>query len=501
MKELTVSEAQQIARAFYAKQTAAYASPPPIADDKIDYEIGYQELLADEYITAREDQIKARSFGSEVTVPAKQQVEAGGFQMPDPGSEAFRALCEGIARAQIENARFVLFRQDALLGGYQPQDELFRGASPLEPSTQLLQSSAAPAGLTLAEAVGRHVDFYSSGPSAWEPKTKEEKERTFSLVLRLWGPELPVRAISTEHVRKLRDFIQALKPRVRVDIDALDDMTASAQGERLNPKTASKYFGYVKTLLNWLDAEGYIDGIPGSSVKLAVPKSAMKRTVRPFTPDELNSIFSSPLYAGFKSRSQRHLPGQKKAQDGIYWMFLLALYAGMREGEVLQLRKADLHLDHSVPHIDIQEELDLKTASSVRKIPIHPDLMAFGLASWVARRPKQAEHRLFYEIQLGSAGHRTSAASKRLNKYLERIAVKAGRELVFHSFRHCFKDAMLNAEVPNDLIKQLLGHKDPSVTGQYGQGANLQTLRKQVEKLDFELSEYTRGLLISNCLK
>lgn len=263
MKELTVSEAQQIARAFYTRQTASYVSPPPISGDGIDYEIGYQELLADEYISARQDQIKARSFGSEVTVPAKQYAEAGGFQMPEPGSEAFRALCEGIARAQIENARFVLFRQGALLGNYQPQDELFQGASTQEPMTQHLQSSAPPIGLTLKEAVGRHVEFYSSGPSAWEPKTKEEKERTFCLVVRLWGAELPVREVNTEHVRNLRDFIQALRPRVRVDIDALDDMTAPAHGDRLNPKTASKYFGYVKTLLSWLDAEGYIDGVPG----------------------------------------------------------------------------------------------------------------------------------------------------------------------------------------------------------------------------------------------
>lgn len=77
-------------------------------------------------------------------MPAKQYAEAGGFQMPEPGSEAFRALCEGIARAQIENARFVLFRQGALLGNYQPQDELFQGASPQEPSAQHLQSSAPP---------------------------------------------------------------------------------------------------------------------------------------------------------------------------------------------------------------------------------------------------------------------------------------------------------------------------------------------------------------------
>ena len=500
MKDLCVDDARDVARAFYQKLAESYRSPPPIPDEALDHEVGHQELMAGEMIAELELQVKARSFHDGIAQQAMAEAQAGGFQMPPPGSNTFRAMCEGIARAQIEHARFTLFRQGNLLGSYQPQDELFHSlpkAAVLPPAPEL-QSIAVDQGLTLQAAVERHIEAFSTGPQAWQSKTREEKKRTFDMVMAVWGADVRVRQLSTEHVRNLRDFIQALRPRAKLDLQKPSRMVAKDGGERLNPKTASKYFGYVRSLLIWLDAEGYVEGVPGSSIRLATPKAGGKKPVRPFTLEELNAIFASPLYSGFKLRSQRHLPGKMKAQDGIYWMYLLALHAGMREGELLQLRKSDVHLNTAVPYIDIREDLDLKTEASARKVPIHSDLLAYGLAGWIVARPKQAEERLFCEIKLGADGHRTSAASKKLNNYLKRIHVKTGREVVFHSFRHCFMDATRNADVPYERAKQLVGHKDASVSGGYGEGANLKSLGSQVEKLDFGLAEEVRAMLIAN---
>lgn len=503
MKDLTVEDARQIAQDFYQSLTASYRSPPPVAAENIGYEAGYQKAMTDEFIGQLEDQVQARSFKSDVTSRAAEIAERGGYQMPPIGSEAFRALCEGVARAQIEHARFILFRQSNFLGPYDPQDEFLRTAFGRSHAAldSGLQFSAATKSLTLKEAVERHIGEFATGPNAWKPTTKEEKERIFGVMTAVLGPDLPVIQITGEHVRAMRDFIRDMRSRGALDPQNPRKMLAKADEERLNPKTATKYFSYVRTFLKWLDAEQYVDGIPGASIQLKVPKGGAANPVLPFNADHLEAIFSSPLFSGFKSRSQRHLPGPKKAQDGLYWIYLLALYTGMRAGELLQISRSDVKLSDDVPHIDIRPELSLKTDASARKVPIHAALLDYGLSDWLSARVKKADERLFFEIEIGKGGRISSVASKRLNKYLERIGVKTGRELVFHSFRHTFSDAARSSGIPDERISQIVGHSVQGTTAGYGQGANLKSLKMLVDGIDFGLSDEVRALLKANAMK
>ncbi|MFC4726318.1 hypothetical protein AB6B38_09590 [Glycocaulis abyssi] len=292
----------------------------------------------------------------------------------------------------MEHARFTLFRQQDLLSAYSPDDTLFQPlATQQRAPADGLQSIALQKGLTLAEAIKVHVKAHSTGGATWAPKTAEEKKRTFEIVKAILGPDLPIKSIATDHVRAVRDFLQGLRARGELDPANPSTMQAEREADRLNPKTASKYFGYVRALLRWLVAEGYLEAEPGATIKLATPKSGAKKAVRPFTVEELNGIFSSPLYAGFKSKNQRHLPGTMKRQDGLYRMLLLGLHTGMRAGELLQFSKSDVRVQCHVPHIDIRPDLDLKTEGSARQVSIHPDLFEYGLVEWLAKRPKIAE--------------------------------------------------------------------------------------------------------------
>ena len=500
MKDLSIDDAREIAQAFYHDLAQSYRSPAPIAEGELDYDVGHQEVMAEEFINALESQVQSRSFKSGIQSQAMTVAQELGFQMPPPGSDEFRALCEGIARAQIEHARFTLFRQSNILGKYSPQDELFvpveMPAAP--PSVPGLQSIAIDAGLPVKEAVDLYFKAHSTGPREWKPRTRDEKSRILQIATRTWGEGITVDQLTSAHVRDVRDVIEALKPRAEVDPKYPKRLTAKEGEKRLNPKTSGKYFSYVKSFLIWLDAEGYIDGVPGASVKIAAPKPGLKKPRRPFTQDELNEIFSSPLYSGFSSRHRRYLPGKHKAQDGLYWVYLIGLYTGMREGELIQLTRSDLHVHDDMPFFDIRPELDLKTETSVRRVPIHPDLFDFGLREWLEARAKKAEKRLLFEIKLGPPGNLTAISSKKLNKYLVKIGVKTGPDLTFHSFRHVFMDAMRSANVPEQRLHEFVGHKDRTVTGGYGQGASLQALGKLMNSVDFGLSEEVKTLLIGN---
>lgn len=498
MRALTAENARDIARIFYRKLAESYVTPEPAHPADQDYFENEQAKIVDDLVRDLAAQVGTQDYTGEVVEKATLAAANNGFDFPEKDTEAFRALCQGIARAQIEFARFTLFRQSDLLAEYKPQDELFDTAQVSAPKAGLQSIANDQVSLSLGEAVAKYVDAHSSGPGAWNLKTAEEKERTYKIVQAVWGPDLSIRQIKTEHVRDMRDFIQAIRSKAKLDEEQPQNMLAKAVSDRLNPKTASKYFGYVRSLLRWLVAEGYLDTEPGHTIKLHVPKAGNKSRRRPFLPAELDKLFSSPLYAGFKSNTQRHIPGELKRQDGLYWVYLLALHTGMRAGELLQIAKGDIRLDVTVPYIDLRSDLDLKTESSVRQVPVHPALLSYGLAGWLDARPAQSDERLFCEIKLGAAGHRTSAASKKFIGYLKRAGVKTDEEIVFHSFRHTFVDAARSSEVPEARMKEIIGHKDTTVTGGYGQGANLKALAVQMEKIDFGLSPAVQDLLMAN---
>ena len=98
-------------------------------------------------------------------------------------------------------------------------------------------------------------------------------------------------------------------------------------------------------------------------------------------------MFSSPLYTGHKSVSRRHLPGTLITRDGRYWVPLIALFSGMRAGEIVQLQLKDVRLNDQWWVFDINKGDDgskaVKTASSLRQVPIHPSLMELGFMEWV----------------------------------------------------------------------------------------------------------------------
>jgi integrase len=59
------------------------------------------------------------------------------------------------------------------------------------------------------------------------------------------------------------------------------------------------------------------------------------------------------------------------------------------------------------------------------------------------------------------------------------------RELVFHSFRHLFKDICRAARLRRDLHDALSGHVDASAGAKYGMGLALDDLKEGIDGLAF----------------
>jgi integrase len=151
---------------------------------------------------------------------------------------------------------------------------------------------------------------------------------------------------------------------------------------------------------------------------------------------------------------------------------LIGLYTGCRIAEITQLRRQDVRTQNGITYIEVSPEAGpLKTRGSARRVPVHPGLIAWGFDEWVVSRRD-----LLFDID-------DAAASKRFGRFLDRIGL-ADEKLVFHSFRHSFKERCREAGIHEEVHDALTGHSNGSVGRGYG-GVPLKTLAEAVARLRF----------------
>lgn len=158
----------------------------------------------------------------------------------------------------------------------------------------------------------------------------------------------------------------------------------------------------------------------------------------------------------------------KAARDDRYAGILLAMYTGMRIGEILALTWDDIDFVRRIVRVrktryriktesgayeDITDEP--KTASSVREIPLAAGLISMLKTIRGAKRSK-------YVV----ANRRGEKMSIRSYQYIfKRIQQKLGiRALNFHCLRHTFATRAVECNVDIKTVSELLGHRNASFT-------------------------------------
>lgn len=166
----------------------------------------------------------------------------------------------------------------------------------------------------------------------------------------------------------------------------------------------------------------------------------------------------------------------------------------MRMGEILQLYVLDVKQEGDINYLDINGEGDdksLKTVSSWRGIPVHPELKRLGFLEHVEKVRQQGHKRVFPDMPRGKDGYYSSVYSKRFRQLLESQGLKHGKN-AFHSFRHNFEDACRASGISTDIMNALQGHAEAGMSGRYGSGYHLTTLADAIERLEY------RGLDVSH---
>ena len=99
-------------------------------------------------------------------------------------------------------------------------------------------------------------------------------------------------------------------------------------------------------------------------------------------------------------------------------------------------------LGHYINISDEAEHAKLKNASSRRRVPVHPILVACGFIDYVQRvKPSKL---LFPHLKLNPRGKLGGYFSNFFSGYLRSKIKITDKRKVFHSFRHTFKDVCRN---------------------------------------------------------
>ena len=277
----------------------------------------------------------------------------------------------------------------------------------------------------------------------------------------------------------------------------------------LNPITINDKIGTVSLFFEW--AKSRDSSVVNPVVDQRIRRSKNKRKGKkrhPWTIEELNRLVAAPIYTG--CRSEYHWKEQGNVvlrQSAMYWVPLIALFSGMRLGEIIQMQVADVKCLDGVDYFDVtplgfdpsddeagaaDDEKSLKTAASRRGIPIHKTLFDLGFEEFLKFRRASGERRLFPEYDRAKDD---SSWSKQFSKHFKRFRESIGvtrRGVKFHSIRHNVEDALRNTDVRQEVRDAIQGHGENGVSREYGAGYYVKTLNEAVQKISYEGLDLSR---------
>lgn len=391
----------------------------------------------------------------------------------EAGSDEFHELEHLLMRAEIQALERTLERDDGNYSG-RPSDPI------VEPASAVPRETSAP-----GQPIMELFEVYArENPRSNTSDTLAQARRDVQLFVDHVGTMFPVGEIDKRAVREWKALLM-LYPVKAAESKAFEGMKIASIVKHnykvgkptITPRTVNRHLASLGAFCSWLVAHGYLDANPTEGMALAKDK---RKKVFPFSTDQMNRLFRSPLFAGCESAEAPrfwHKPGVVKVRDHRHWVPLIMLYTGARPAEIAQLLISDVRQEQQVWLMDIIETADgddvvrktLKTESSRRQVPIHNELVKLGLLDYLDLIRNAGHTRLFPLTVRNSRGQMMADFSREFGRYLERVGIKKGKGLSLYSFRHGAFDALRRAGYLDDQFSFIFGHVSGNrVTRGYG---------------------------------
>ncbi|GBR55549.1 phage integrase [Neokomagataea thailandica NBRC 106555] len=308
--------------------------------------------------------------------------------------------------------------------------------------------------------------------------TIKNTKRTLSLFISCFG-DMDIRDIDGNIAGDFKDALQALpenwgKQRKNLSIQEEIDRVIAEDLETITQKTVKNHMGRLSVSLKESVNRGVIQRnfFHGWNYDLTA-----KVVRRAWTDDEIQKLIQSQWMTTVVSN---------QTYKAIVRM---ALYTGMRLGEIANIRNEDITEINGIPCFLVQHHDDTdwkpKTSAGIRKVPIHSKLMKYGIMNFM----REGEKYLFAELKGSDSRARGQSFSNEFSKHKTSIGLPLA--VTFHGFRHTVSTKLRNVkdDIREIWIDALLGH-EPSHksmgTMGYLSGIDIENLQQVVECVKYD---------------
>jgi integrase len=327
-------------------------------------------------------------------------------------------------------------------------------------------------GISLREALHYHLDEEKSRVKS--PRTYLEKKALYDEFSAFFG-DVYLNQIVTQDITDRWRKAESKRPsqNVRRSVKAAQ-LAAKARGEQVAPVTLSlgrleKRRGYLHLFFEWA-SEGtkYMHKENPMGQKVANKKDIRAKTVhhKEFTSEDLGLLFGEQY-------------PQAMDKPDWYWLPLMSLYSGARQGEMASLL---LNAFEVIDGIKVVYISDAKTESGRRTVPLHSVLLSLGLWEYVTFLKSKGESRFVWFRPQKTPG---KSVGEQWGKWVDRRGITDDAK-VFHSFRSTAITDMYNSDAPNPAaIRDGVGHSGGTKGshGGYIRGAALMRVQATIESL------------------
>jgi integrase len=308
------------------------------------------------------------------------------------------------------------------------------------------------------EVVTNYINEGKHG-TGWKPKTIAEKQADMALLKELTNGLAPT-VMTKADARGVKDTLLRL-PKNRNKMAAtrhlsLQDALALEGVEKITTQTVNGYLANYKALFTYAVNNGYAKENIFANLTVAQSKRRTATSRKAFSLDQLQLLFSELTAPASEAANKQYLR----------WASLIGLFTGARVNEVAQLHLSDIQEVGGIWCFDLNEKMgkQLKTDAAMRIVPIHEKLLATGFLEFVELRREGISDRLFPEFTFTSQNGYGRNLGRWFNEQLIPKLNLSGEGLVFHSLRHSMVSTLSQADVPEPIVKAIVGHEQVGVT-------------------------------------
>lgn len=406
-------------------------------------------------------------------------------QIPiDPTSATYHQVGMAVLRAHVRAFDAMVRRQ---------KGDIVDTPPPPPPEDVARSPSAkAQAGPKLSEAfAGWQEGAGAAGTRKPRPRTLLEARAAVRWFTELHG-DMRLGEIAKSHAREYQRALAMVPTRLPANLRRLPLgklVKRTMDGHLRGAGTINKSLNMCAAIVSYAQREGLLDHLPdyvnpfGKDVKLRVDRREEEGRDL-FEPSDLAAIFA----AGVFTNGDRPAAG---AGEAAFWLPLIALLSGMRLDEIAGLRLQDLCQDEEtgrwVFDVNPRGGRSVKTASSIRKVPVHPELERLGLLRYrqsLVDRGAVLNGPLWPDLKAAEGRPVSAQWSKWFGRFLRGKVGITDRRKVFHSFRHSFKRMARDAGIPEEIHDAITGHAGGGGVGKsYGRGVSLRPLTEAMARI------------------